>query len=256
MIRTANPALRAETFTEVAAFGRVEKTMTIQGTVGKTAILLVCCLATAIFTWNHFTEAALAGEGLGAGYAAVQPWLWGGFIAGLLFALITIFKPPAAPITAPLYAAAEGLFLGAISVMFEALYEGIVIQAVALTLGVLAALLLAYTSRLIKPTENLKLGIVAATGGVMLVYLSTWILGIFGVGMPFIHDSGPIGIGISIVIIIIAALNLVLDFDFIESGAEAGAPKYMEWYGAFGLMMTLIWLYLEILRLLAKLREN
>ena len=140
--------------------------------------------------------------------------------------------------------------------MFEAAYPGIVLQAVALTLGVLGALLLAYTSRLIKPTENLKLGIVAATGGVFLVYMASWILGIFGVGVPFIHDSGPIGIGFSLVVINIAALNLVLDFDFIETGAAVGAPKYMEWYGAFGLMVTLVWLYLEILRLLAKLRDR
>ena len=256
MIRTANPALRAETFTEVARFAQAEKTMTIQGTVGKTAILLVCCVATAVFTWGRFGEAAQAAEGFAAGYAAVQPWLWGGVIGGLVFAWITAFKRTAAPITAPLFAACEGLFLGAVSAWFEALYPGIVLQAVALTLGVLAALLLAYTSRLIKPTENLKLGIVAATGGVFLVYVASWILGFLGVGMPFIHDSGPIGIGFSIVVIIIAALNLVLDFDFIESGAEVGAPKYMEWYGAFGLMVTLVWLYLEILRLLSKLRDH
>ena len=256
MIRTANPALRAETFTEFAQFAPAAKVMTIQGTVNKTAILLACCLATGLFTWTRFENAFQAGEGLAAGHAAVAPWLWGGLIAGLIFALITIFKPTAAPITAPLYALAEGLFLGAISAMFEAAYPGIVLQAVALTLGVLGALLLAYTSRLIKPTENLKLGIVAATGGVFLVYMASWILGIFGIGVPFIHDSGPIGIGFSIVVIIIAALNLVLDFDFIENGAAVGAPKYMEWYGAFGLMVTLVWLYLEILRLLSKLRDR
>jgi len=180
----------------------------------------------------------------------------GGLIGGLILALITIFKPSASPYTAPAYAACEGLLLGAISAAFEKAYPGIVVQAVGLTFGTLAALLLAYTSRLIKPTENFKLGIVAATGGIMLLYLASFILGLFGIPIGFIHSSGPIGIGFSVVVVIIAALNLVLDFDFIETGVERGAPKYMEWYGGFALLVTLIWLYLEILRLLAKLRER
>jgi uncharacterized YccA/Bax inhibitor family protein len=151
---------------------------------------------------------------------------------------------------------AEGLFLGGISSIFEAQFPGIVIQAVGLTLGTLVGLLFAYKSGLIKVTENFKLGVAAATGGIFLIYMASFVLGFFGVGIPFIHESGLIGIGFSLVVVVIAALNLVLDFDFIERGAEAGAPKYMEWYGAFGLMVTLIWLYLEMLRLLAKLRSR
>jgi uncharacterized YccA/Bax inhibitor family protein len=177
-----------------------------------------------------------------------------GLIGGLIVALVTVFKKEWAPVTTPLYAAFEGVLLGAISLVFNQRYPGIVFNAVALTFGVLAALLLAYRSGVVRPTENMKLGIAAATGGIALVYLVSMGLGFFGKTMPYIHDSGPIGIGFSVVVVGIAALNLVLDFDFIERGAEVGAPKYMEWYGAFGLLVTLVWLYLEILRLLAKLQ--
>jgi uncharacterized YccA/Bax inhibitor family protein len=140
--------------------------------------------------------------------------------------------------------------------IFNARYPGIVFNAVALTMGTLAALLLAYRSGLIRPSENFKLGLVAATGAVGLIYLVSMGMSLFGLRMPYIHESGLIGIGFSAVVVAIAALNLVLDFDFIERGAEAGAPKYMEWYGAFGLLVTLVWLYLEILRLLAKLQDR
>jgi uncharacterized YccA/Bax inhibitor family protein len=154
------------------------------------------------------------------------------------------------------YAALEGLALGGISALFEARYPGISVQAVMLTFGVFAALLFAYTSRLIRPSENFKLGVVAATGGIALVYLVSIGLSFFGITIPFLHDSGPIGILVSVVIVVIAALNLVLDFDFIETGVARGAPRYMEWYAAFGLLVTLVWLYLEMLRLLSKLRRR
>jgi uncharacterized YccA/Bax inhibitor family protein len=167
-----------------------------------------------------------------------------------------VFKKNWAIVTAPLYAVLEGLVLGGLSATFEARFPGIVIQAVGLTFGTLFALLLAYKSGVIKATENFKLGVVAATGGIALVYLAGFVLGFFGVSIPYIHGSGTIGILFSLVVVVIAALNLVLDFDFIESGAASGAPKYMEWYAAFGLLVTLIWLYLEILRLLAKLRSR
>jgi len=204
------------------------------------------------------TQGTTATPGTGATMnPAAFPWMIGGAIGGLIFGLITAFKPTAAPYTAPVYAALEGLFLGGISALFELMYPGIVVQAVALTFGTLGALLLAYTSGLIKPTENFKLGITAATGAIFLVYMVSMVMNMFGSGgIGFIHDSGPIGIGFSVVVVIIAALNLVLDFDFIESGAKRGAPKYMEWYGAFGLLVTLVWLYLEILRLLSKLRSR
>ena len=188
--------------------------------------------------------------------AVVLPWIAGGAIGGLIVAIITVFKKHWSYVTAPIYALLEGLMLGGISAMMEAIYPGIVFQAIALTFGVLFSLLFAYKTRLIKVTENFKLGVAAATGGIFLIYLVSWIAGMFGTGIPYIHESGLIGIGFSLFVVVIAALNLVLDFDFIEKGAENGAPKYMEWYAAFGLMVTLIWLYIEILRLLTKLRRR
>jgi uncharacterized YccA/Bax inhibitor family protein len=184
------------------------------------------------------------------------PIMIGGAIGGFVMALVTIFKKTWAPFTVPIYAILEGLFLGGISRFFEDRFPGIASQAIILTLGILGALLLAYKSKLIKPTENFKLGITAATGGIFLIYMINIIMGFFGSSIPMIHESGMIGIGFSVFVVIIASLNLVLDFDFIEQGVEQGAPKYMEWYGAFGLLVTLIWLYLEILRLLAKLQSR
>jgi uncharacterized YccA/Bax inhibitor family protein len=188
--------------------------------------------------------------------STMVPWMFGGMIVGLIFALITFFKKTAAPYTAPIYALAEGVFLGALSAMMELKYPGIAFQAITLTFGTLFALLAVYKSGLINVTENFKLGVAAATGGIFLVYLASFVMGFFGVSMPYIHGSGLMGIGFSVFVIIIAALNLVLDFDFIEEGAKRGAPRYMEWYAAFGLLVTLVWLYIEILRLLSKLRSR
>ena len=241
MMRSGNPALRGNIFTATSAQAG-SGVMTIQGTVNKTLILLILTMISASFAWSN--------------PAASMPFLIPAAIAGLVVALITIFKKETAYITAPIYALIEGIVLGAISSVFEAQYQGIVIQAVALTFGTLFCLLMAYKSGLIKVTENLKLGIVAATGAIAIIYIVSLVMGFFGARIPFIHDSGPIGIGFSLVVVVIASLNLVLDFDFIEKGAESGAPKYFEWYGAFGLMVTLIWLYLEILRLLSKLRSR
>lgn len=252
-MRSGNPALNKNTFLDVGS-GQVvsrdaSQVMTLGGTVNKTGMLLLMCVATAIYTWNLYTGP----ESMGV----LMPYLLVGGIGGFIVAIVTVFKKQWAPITAPLYALLEGLFLGGISVFFEAQFPGIVMQAVMLTLGVLAALLMAYKSGLIKATENFKLGVVAATGGIALLYLINIGMRMFGFeGMGFIHDSGAMGIAFSLFVVVIAALNLVLDFDFIESGVEAGAPKYMEWYGAFGLVVTLIWLYLEILRLLAKLQSR
>jgi uncharacterized YccA/Bax inhibitor family protein len=249
MMRTANPALNSKTFKQ---FGYVDKSrvMTIQGTVHKTAILLLLVLASASWVWTNFFKAGPTGA------QAVSTWVTLGAVGGLIMAIVTIFKRQKAHIFAPIYALLEGLFLGGISAMLEARFPGIVIQAVSLTFGTLFCLLMAYRSGLIKPTENFKLGIAAATGGIFMVYMATFILGFFGMHMPFIHQGGIIGIGFSLFVVVIAALNLVLDFDFIEQGAEQGAPKYMEWYAAFGLIVTLIWLYIEILRLLAKIRSR
>jgi len=245
-MRTGNPTLNAQTFAGYAgAVG--ERAMTIEGTVNKTGLLLVLVLLGAAWTWRLFFT---------AGVEAVMPYIIGGALGGLVLALVTVFKKPWAVVTAPAYAAVEGLMLGGLSAWFETQFPGIVLQAVGLTFGILFALLMAYKSGLIKATENFKLGVVAATGGIFLVYLATMLLGFFGVAVPYIHGSGPIGILFSLFVVVIAALNLVLDFDFIEKGAEVGAPRYMEWYAAFGLMVTLIWLYIEILRLLAKMRSR
>jgi uncharacterized YccA/Bax inhibitor family protein len=186
----------------------------------------------------------------------VLPLVAIGGIGGFIAALVTIFKKEWSPITAPIYALLEGLALGGISAVFELRYPGIAMQAVGLTFGTLFVLLLAYHSGLIPVTEKFKLGVVAATGGIAVFYLVEFVLGFFGVHFAAINGSGLLGIGFSVVVVIVAALNLVLDFDFIESGVNAGAPKYMEWYGAFGLIVTLVWLYLEILRLLAKLNSR
>jgi uncharacterized YccA/Bax inhibitor family protein len=250
--RSANPVLNKKTFTSFTSTQEEAETMTIHGTVNKTAISLLLVLVGASYTWKMFFDVS----DVSYGPATVMPWMIGGAIGGFVVALITVFNKRWVRITVPVYALLEGLFLGGLSATFEAQYPGIVMQAVALTFGVLFALLFAYKSGLIKATENFKLGVVAATGGVFIAYFFSFILGLFGVNIGFIHSNGPLGIGISIVIIIIAALNLVLDFDFIEKGSEMGAPKYMEWYGAFGLLVTLIWLYIEILRLLAKLASR
>ena len=243
---TGNPALNQNTFTDVEST-RVGDAMTIQGTVNKTSILLVLMVIAASFTWRmYFT---------GAG-TALLPWTYGGAIAGFVIGLVTIFKKEWSPVTSPLYAICEGLFIGGISSILDARFPGIVLQAVMLTFGTLAALLGAYTTGLIVASDKFKRGIIAATGGIMLVYVVTMILGFFHVQVPFIYGSSPMSIGFSIVVVIIAALNLVIDFDFIEQGAKYGAPKYLEWYAAFGLLVTLVWLYLEILRLLSKINQR
>ncbi|MBL7031584.1 MAG: Bax inhibitor-1/YccA family protein [Nitrospira sp.] len=247
-MRTANPALNDKTFKNLPAAVDTDQAMSIQGTVNKTFVMLVLLVITASWTWNMFYTTGNP--------AVVYPWMIGGAIGGFAVAILTVFKKHWAGITAPLYAILEGLMLGGISAVFESMYPGIVMQAVTLTFGTLFGLLFAYKSGLIKVTENFRLGVVAATGGIFIVYMASFVLGIFGINMPFIHESGLIGIGFSLFVVVIAALNLVLDFDFIERGAEAGAPKFMEWYGAFGLMVTLIWLYLEMLRLLAKLSRR
>ena len=245
--RSGNPALSDTTFrSEGRAVG---ESMTLQGTVNKTGILLGILVLTAVYTWNLFFQTGNP--------AAVMPIATGGAIGGFILAMITIFKKAWSPYTAPMYAALEGLFLGGISAIFEYQYPGIVIQATGLTLGTLASLLVLYKLGIIKPTENFRLMIVSATMGIAVLYLISMIMNMFGSsGIGFIHSNGLFGIGFSLFVVAIAALNLVLDFDFIEQGSELGAPKYMEWFGAFSLMVTLIWLYLEMLRLLAKLRSR
>lgn len=244
-MRSGNPILRDDTFTRHEVTSGAE--MTLPGTVNKTAILLALTLISALWVWNRFFELQDP--------AAITPYLYGGVIGGLVLLLITTFAIKASPITAPLYALCEGLALGGISAFYELRYPGLVIQTVALTFGTLACLLVAYRTGAVRATEKFKLGVVAATGAIALLYLVNIIMGLFGHSMGFIHQSGTVGILFSLVVVVVAALNLVLDFDFIERGVANRNPKYMEWYAAFSLLVTLIWLYMEMLRLLSKLRR-
>ena len=212
--------------------------MTLDGAVNKTGILLGLCIGGAYFGWHS--------PGL------IMPAI----LIGFVIAIFTIFRPKNSPYTAPAYAAIEGIALGGITMIFEAQYPGIGIQAIGLTFGILASLLFCYKSGIIKPTENFRLMIFAGTMGIFILYLVSFIMSFFGNSIGFIHSNGLFGIGFSLFVVAVASLNLVLDFDFIEEGAEKGMPKYLEWYGAFSLMVTLIWLYLEILRLLAKIRSR
>jgi uncharacterized YccA/Bax inhibitor family protein len=221
--------------------------MTISGTVNKAGILMLCVLATAAWTWNQFFT---NGPSAVSGYTVI------GVFGGLIMGIATIVKKEWSPITAPIYALLEGLFLGSLSAMLELRFPGIAIESVALTFGTCMVMLLAYRSGLIRPTQRFMLGVVAATGGVALVYVLSMILGLFHVQVPGIFGSGPVGILFSVAVVVVASLNLILDFNVIEEGARRGAPKYMEWYSAFGLMVTLVWLYLEIVRLLSKLRDR
>lgn len=248
-MKTSNPAFGDQAFrSQYGGSIDVTSRMTLRGAVNKTGILLICAAITAMWTWNLFTQSH--------DFAAVGPLLMLGTIGGFILAMVTIFKKEWSPVTAPLYALCEGLFLGGISAIFEAQYHGIAIQAVSLTFGTLLAMLLIYSSGLIRVTQKFMIGVVAATGGIMLFYLFEMIAGFFGFHLTTINGSGPIGIGFSLLVVAIAALNLVLDFDFVERGVNYGAPKYMEWYSAFGIMVTLVWLYLEMLRLLAKIRDR
>jgi uncharacterized YccA/Bax inhibitor family protein len=223
--------------------------MTVQGTVTRTFVLLAILMATAWWSWN-----AMAGQTLAPGVLIASA------LVGFVVAMITIVKPTIAPWTAPAYAALEGIFLGAVSQVIERLYHdrvpGIAMQAVSLTCGVTFVMLFLYATRIIRVTDKLRMGIVAATGALCLFYFIAFLLSFFGMAVPLVFSSSVAGIGFSLFVVGLAAFNLLLDFDFIEQSAYSEAPKYMEWYGAFGLMVTLIWLYLEILRLLAKLASQ
>jgi uncharacterized YccA/Bax inhibitor family protein len=253
LMKTSNPAFREKTFRDLPGGGYgslidAANRMTVNGTVNKTGILLICALATAGWTWSQFLQSRDVTD--------VMPLMLVGMFGGLIFALVTSFKKEWAPVTAPIYALLEGLMLGGLSAVIDLKYPGIGIQAVSLTFGTLFVLLIAYRSGMIKVTQKFRMGVVAATGGIFVFYLAQILLGFFGVRFYSINGAGVIGIGFSLIVVAVAALNLVLDFDFIEQGVQAGAPKYMEWYGAFGIMVTLVWLYIEILRLLSKMRSR
>ena len=240
--RTKNPALNPKTFKGILN-AETSSPMTIQGTVDKTAIALSILLVAGYFGYTSFSPAIM----------------FGGFIGGFIVAMVTIFKRTWAPYTVPIYAVLEGLALGGISFYYEMTYgDGIVLQAISLTVCILLSLLFAYRAKIIKATENFKLGVFAATGGIFLIYIVDFIMSFFGTGISVLNtnNSSTFSILFSLGVVVIASLNLVIDFDFIEEGAEKGAPKYMEWYGTFGLLITLVWLYLEILRMLAKMRNR
>ncbi len=246
--QTSNPALRKDTFARSNATGA---TMTLNGTVHKTGILLLLTIASAAWTWRILTT---------QGPAAATPWMWGGLLGGFIISMVTIFVNRAAPITAPIYAILEGFALGGISSALDQQYRGIAIQAVAITFGALLTILALYWTGAVRATPGFVRFVVVATGTVCLVYVIDLVLHLFGVGVPFLHESGGLGggisIGFSIFVVILATLNLVLNFSMVEQGAQQGAPKYMEWYGAFAIMVTLVWLYIEVLSLLAKTRRR
>ena len=231
-------------------------TMRLGGTLSASGILLGFLLVAGYFGWQAVTTTTVQTVSGPETSFEMPSWLILSLIGGLGLAILTIVKPKLARFTAPLYSVVQGLLVGAISHAYEAQFKGIVLQAVGLTIGVFVMMLVLYATGTIKVTDKLRKGIFAATGAVMLVYLATIVANVFGATIPMIHDSGPVGILFSLVVVGIASANLLLDFDFIERGVQMGAPRYMEWYGAFGLMVTLIWLYLELLRLLSKLRSN
>ncbi len=214
--------------------------MTVQGAINKTFILTGLMLLTAIFAYSNPNPL----------------FMWGGAIGGLMVVLIASFRPQNSPVLAPIYALLEGLFVGGISAMYAYLYDGIIFNAVCLTMATLFMMLFIYKAGIIKVTNKFRTGVMMATGAIFLVYLLTWILSMFGINMPFIHEGGMIGIGITVVIIGVAALNLLLDFDNFEKGERYGAPAYMEWFSAMGLLITLVWLYIEFLRLLSLLSSD
>lgn len=245
--RTGNPGLNERTFASQPRLGVGVEGMTLKGTIDKSFLMLVVLMVAALWPWSQMT---------GGDLDAVSSTMLLGLVGGFVLALIISFKATLAPYLALPYAALEGLAVGGISAVLETRYHGIAIQAVGLTFGVLAVLLFAYRMRWVRATAQFRAMVIGATGGIALLYIATMILGFFHVSVPVLYAATPLGIGISLVIVGIAALNLVLDFDLIERGVTGGAPKYMEWYAAFGLMVTLVWLYIEILRLLSKVRRN
>lgn len=242
-MRSSNPVMSGRIFEKAVSSASGSGVMTINGTINKIGIMLLLVIGAAAYTWNM-----VIGQDPGrAGTLAIV-----GAIGGFIVAIVTVFRPRSSAVTAPIYAILEGLFLGAISATINAAYPGVAFQAVLLTIGTLFTMLFLYRSGRIRATPRFRRGVMMATGAVFFAYLISWILGMFGMPVGFMHSAGPLGILINLVIIVIAALNLIMDFDFIEKGSQMGAPKVMEWYGAFGLMVTLIWLYIEFLRLLSR----
>jgi uncharacterized YccA/Bax inhibitor family protein len=242
-LRSSNPVLAGRIFEKAGVAAPGSSVMTINGTINKIGLMLLLVIAAAAYTW----KIVMGADPGRAGTLAIA-----GAIGGFIMALVTVFRPRSSAVTAPIYAILEGLLLGALSAVINAAYPGVAFQAVLLTIGTLFTMLFLYRSGRIRATPRFRRGVMMATGAVFFAYLASWIMSLLGMPVGFMHSSGPVGIVVNIVIIVIAALNLIIDFDFIEKGSRMAAPKYMEWYGAFGLMVTLIWLYIEFLRLLTR----
>jgi uncharacterized YccA/Bax inhibitor family protein len=249
LFKSGNPALTKDTFKDIEKVAKGEENvMTLQGAVNKTGILLLAVIFSALYTWNLFTSTL--------DFATIMPYFWTGTIGGLILGFVIVYNMDWSPYLAPIYSILQGLCLGGLSAAMNHKFPGIVMQALLLTFGICVVLLIIYKLKIIKPTENFKLIVASATGGLALYYLASFGLSFTGVELPFIHENSTGGIIFSLFAVFLASMNLVVDFDFIEQGVEGRAPKYMEWYGAFGLMVTIIWLYVEILRLLAKSRKK
>lgn len=244
LFESNNPVLKEKTFQQAHQLEYTE-TMTMNGVIGKMAFLLAMVLAAAVYSWGQFAK----GEN-------VMPLVLGGAIGGLIIGLVITFKKEWSPYLAPAYALAQGLFLGAISAFYGSLYDGIVLQAVGITIATFIAMLVLYRARIIRATEKFKAIIFTATAGIAIFYLIAFGLGFFNIHIPFLHEGSMVGIIFSLVVTVVAALNLILDFDMIENGVAQGAPKFFEWFGSFALLVTLVWLYLEVLRLLSKVNSR
>ncbi len=248
LLKSGNPTLSQKIF-ERTLQAEDAGVMTERGTLNKFGFLFLMVMAGAAFTWNAFNQGK-----------NVFPWMIAAAIGGLIIAIVLAFVPKYAPYLAPAYAIVEGVFVGAVSAIYNYAFAktapGIVMQAVGLTFGVVIAMFLLYNFGVIKATQRFKSIVFTATAGIAIFYLLAWVLRMFGIDMPLIHESSMLGIGFSLVVVAIAAMNLIIDFDMIEQGSAMGAPKYMEWYGAFGLLVTIVWLYIEILRLLGKLSKR
>ena len=249
--KSGNPALSEKRFRDTVLDDVVthDNAMTVKGTMQKFGFLFLMTMGTAFYSWKEYAQGG-----------NVMPLILTGAIGGLVIAIVLMFKKEWSSFLAPLYGLLEGLFVGAISAYYNYAFAGaapnIIINAVGLTFGTAIAMYLLYSFRIIKATQKFKAIVMTATAGIAIFYLITFVLGFFGVTIPFLHEGSALGIGFSVFVVALAALNLILDFDMIEQGAALGAPKYMEWYGAFGLLVTIVWLYLEILRLLSKLSSR
>ncbi len=252
IFKSGNPTLTEKIFSTTVA-DQQEGVMTARGAMNKFGFLFLMVIAGAGFTWHLFDQGKVQ---------LMMPLMFTGMIGGLVVALVITFKRSWSGYLAPLYGLLEGLFLGSISAILNAAfaqkYPGMIMHAVGLTLGVGVAMFLLYNFRIIKATERFKSVVMTATMGIAVFYLIMWVLRMFGVQMEVmsINNGSLLGIGISLFVVVIAALNLIMDFDMIEKGAEMGAPKYMEWYCAFGLMVTIVWLYIEMLKLLSRLSSR